>query len=790
MNQQSMRYEVLHAKSDEIVLKSELIVIYVIKGSLNIRNMNLLTVLKKEDILLIQPGIEYSIESSQNTLYGMASYPADQVHRLFHGKDIPLYCNSTRDHRNSYQDLRKIFHTMTAEYVSQTAMTDCYVGSQLLLLLHTITEHYRLNDQDVSHDAEPDDMRMHEVMQYVMSHLYDDISLGEIAEQLYVSTSTLSRLFKKKTGTYFADYVGHMRVQRSLEFLEFTDMPLTQIAVECGFSNSSNYSRLFHKEMGTPPSEYREKAKQLYFIRKKEEEEERIQIQNELKHLNFAENNEIFHREVSLSTEMVQSELSKQIWNQTINIGPFADLTKANVQYHILYLKEQLHFTHVRIWNLFSEQMMITDGRKLGSYHYDLVDQILDFLVEHRICPFIDFGRRPNMALGTGEDSVFYQDDYVPFETKENWEDLIQEMLLHFLERYGSDEVSNWIFELSGGGEYKKEAAVLYPKCRFINAYEYLYHEIKRLIPDALFGGIGAEIARDRDTIEQFLKKCSEKEILPDYLSFIVFPDGRDLYQENQQMSEIQKLMSIPRDKKPDMKLFITEWNPIISNRSYLNDSCYRSAYMISRMPLFLENVDMLILMSGTDWVSDYIDTNGIVNGGIGILTKDRIRKPAFFALDFMNQLGSKYLYLNENTIVTQEKNGTIVILLSYAADFRRNQYLGGEDSDLEAYRKAVCEDEIPMQITIDLKDLLEDGTYRIREQRLGRGHGSILDEWSRFDYENYLGRQEIKYLDMISQPLLSEERLSVKKHGGEAKVSVTLDPQEICLIKVVKRMK
>ncbi len=40
----------------------------------------------------------------------------------------------------------------------------------------------------------------------------------------------------------------------------------------------------------------------------------------------------------------------------------------------------------------------------------------------------------------------------------------------------------------------------------------------------------------------------------------------------------------------------------------------------------------MMVSMAGTDWVSNYIDTNKLLNGGVGLLTKDRIGNPAFYA--------------------------------------------------------------------------------------------------------------------------------------------------------------
>ena len=131
-----------------------------------------------------------------------------------------------------------------------------------------------------------------------------------------------------------------------------------------------------------------------------------------------------------------------------INIGPMWDLNKANVQFHTLQLNEQLHFRYIRMWNVFSKKMMLNDGKTIGQYNYDSVNQVLDFLVQNRLKPFLDMGRRPDTALRSDGKEVFYEEQYIPFASRENWECMMDDFLSHIVERYGQEEVSGWIFEL------------------------------------------------------------------------------------------------------------------------------------------------------------------------------------------------------------------------------------------------------------------------------------------------------------------------------------------------------
>ena len=182
----------------------------------------------------------------------------------------------------------------------------------------------------------------------------------------------------------------------------------------------------------------------------------------------------------------------------------------------------------------------------------------------------------------------------------------------------------------------------------------------------------------------------------PDFASFIVFPYdtykrekqvvrkiSQNEFNEENQLREIKRLLELTG--LSDTPIYITEWNNTISNRNYLNDSCFRAAYLVKKIETMADQVDMIGIMSGTDWVSSHMDTVGLVNGGIGLLTKDMIRKPAYFAVDFLNQLGEYLLDKGEHYIITKKESGDIYILCFYYSWFKRSYFLQEEDVDLRS---------------------------------------------------------------------------------------------------------
>ena len=81
----------------------------------------------------------------------------------------------------------------------------------------------------------------------------EKITLEEVASSVYMSSNYFSSYFRKVTNISFSDYVTRMRINHARELLRETDKNVTEIAMECGFNNISNFYRLYKKHMGKTP---------------------------------------------------------------------------------------------------------------------------------------------------------------------------------------------------------------------------------------------------------------------------------------------------------------------------------------------------------------------------------------------------------------------------------------------------------------------------------------------------------------------------------------------------------
>lgn len=90
------------------------------------------------------------------------------------------------------------------------------------------------------------------VLDYLNSHLTEDISIDQLADSFYLSRYHLMHTFKEETGYTIGNYLSTKRLILAKELIA-NGMPITDACFECGFQNYSTFSRAFKKNFGQAP---------------------------------------------------------------------------------------------------------------------------------------------------------------------------------------------------------------------------------------------------------------------------------------------------------------------------------------------------------------------------------------------------------------------------------------------------------------------------------------------------------------------------------------------------------
>ena len=94
-------------------------------------------------------------------------------------------------------------------------------------------------------------------IRYLSNHYSEAVTLASAAKSAGVHPSYLSALFRKVTGLTFKDYLNQIRVEHALELLKNTDYPIMEIAISCGFNDQSYFTKVFKKQTGMTPRQFR-----------------------------------------------------------------------------------------------------------------------------------------------------------------------------------------------------------------------------------------------------------------------------------------------------------------------------------------------------------------------------------------------------------------------------------------------------------------------------------------------------------------------------------------------------
>lgn len=96
-------------------------------------------------------------------------------------------------------------------------------------------------------------------IEYIRRNYMKKVTLDDVAENVSLSPSYFSRIFKQETKTSFNSYLNNVRIEMSKKLLLDEDIPLVDIATLAGFENQSYYSRVFKQITGLSPRQFREK---------------------------------------------------------------------------------------------------------------------------------------------------------------------------------------------------------------------------------------------------------------------------------------------------------------------------------------------------------------------------------------------------------------------------------------------------------------------------------------------------------------------------------------------------
>ncbi len=143
------------------------------------------------------------------------------------------------------------------ETVAETEDHENYVRYQLSRAFRMLNSHLSGSSGHHSRQDQTAAQRMKQMLEFIESHYTEALTLEQIAAAASLSENACLRCFRQVLNTSPIQYIKQLRLEKAAQLLLSTNRKIGDIALECGFTDQSYFTRTFREEKGISPREFR-----------------------------------------------------------------------------------------------------------------------------------------------------------------------------------------------------------------------------------------------------------------------------------------------------------------------------------------------------------------------------------------------------------------------------------------------------------------------------------------------------------------------------------------------------
>lgn len=231
------------------------IIIYCTDGEGWIKMNNKKTVIQAGEYVIIKAGLSHSYGSEKNnpwTIYWfhLQEKIADTLINALSGQDAKPICKVAYS-EDRIQLFENIYSVFTRGYSNDLLIfaniSFSYFFASLIMPQNFDQGIKLYSSVTVSEKA----------IGFMKENIRTPVSLNQIAEHCGLSVSFFSRKFKQETGYPPIEYLNYLKIQKACQLLHFSKLKINELIEEIGITDAFYFSRLFKRQMGVSPMQYR-----------------------------------------------------------------------------------------------------------------------------------------------------------------------------------------------------------------------------------------------------------------------------------------------------------------------------------------------------------------------------------------------------------------------------------------------------------------------------------------------------------------------------------------------------
>jgi xylan 1,4-beta-xylosidase len=482
------------------------------------------------------------------------------------------------------------------------------------------------------------------------------------------------------------------------------------------------------------------------------------------------------------------------VFRQCIGAGRAAEGLRAAWQEQLKMCEREIGFKYIRFHGLLHDDMGVytqtKDGRPRHNWQY--IDQLYDSLLALGVRPFVEIGFMPS-ALASGDKTIFWwRANVTPPKSYERWDGLISDLVRHWTERYGADEVRQWYFEVWNEADYP---AFFYPRDparrreEYFELYAHTAADIHGVNPAYRVGGPAGS---GTDWIRPLIEFSASNNVPVDFISFHSYglgggPSGLDEYGEQFHYlssnlhapadTALHELAVIDYTPRPGLPIHVTEWSTSYSPRDPVHDSYFSAPYILEQFKHAGQGISSMSYWVFTDIFEEAGPPVTPFHGGFGLLTVQGFKKPAYFAYRFLSRLGPTELANSDpaSWVCRDEDGGAQILLWDLTRPGRP-----------EVSTDAIFRKLLPARSKGDVRLALTNvppGTYRLTLWQAGFEKNDAYSAWLKMGAPPQLTRRQEQALREASSGKPEYEREVRIGADGRFEQSLPLRENDVLLL-------
>lgn len=506
---------------------------------------------------------------------------------------------------------------------------------------------------------------------------------------------------------------------------------------------------------------------------------------------NNPNNSVLPERVINLNFNKTKGNFNK-MFKECIGAGRANEGLRADWQQQLAFVKKECDFKYVRMHGLLTDDMGVYKEDKKGNpeYNFQYIDVLYDYILSIGMKPFIELGFMP-AALAGGDQTIFWwKGNITPPKDYKKWEDLIRNLTLHFTERYGTDEVKAWYFEV--WNEPNLEAFWSGTQEEYFKLYKHSVQAIKSVNKEYRVGGPATAGAA---WVPEMINFCSKNKLPLDFISTHSYGVKQGHLDEFGTMGTVlnknkwsvsgdvlNSRKEISNSSMPNLELHYTEWSSSYTPFDPIHDSYHQIAYVLEKTKQVGSEANSMSYWVFTDIFEEAGPRFTPFHGGFGLLNYQGIKKPAFYSFSFLNKLGETEL-LNADSLSWACKNakGDIQVLFwdfnnTHPGDSVNNQeyYI----RDLPAKPKGKAKVEISG---------IPSGKYQLEIYKVGYQVNDPYSTYLAMNKPKQLTKKQVDYIKKLNDGSpVSKEVIKVNFHDVFSK-EFEIRENDVFLLNLIK---